>query len=126
VLDLAAFESTGPVPPSFANQRAAYAGLPSAAPGPTAPDLDRFFKPAGFGVLSADVTRTEHPRSGVTVLRDRWNVPHVYGRTRADAEFGAGYVSAEDRLFQMDVLRHLARGTVSGFAGPGKNDTRSP
>jgi acyl-homoserine lactone acylase PvdQ len=44
-------------------------------------------------------------------------VPHVYGKTRADVEFGAGYVVAEDRLFFMDVLRHLGRAQLSEFAG---------
>src|SRR5438132_13773603 len=32
--------------------------------------------------------------------------------------FGAGYVTAEDRLFEMDVLRHVGRGRLSEFLGP--------
>ena len=37
--------------------------------------------------------------------------------TRSDTIFCAGYASAEDRLFFMDVLRHAGRGQLSGFAG---------
>jgi acyl-homoserine lactone acylase PvdQ len=50
-------------------------------------------------------------------VRDTWDVPHIYGDTRAELMFGAGYASSEDRLFMMDVLRHYARGELSSFAG---------
>ncbi|MCA1689321.1 MAG: penicillin acylase family protein, partial [Actinobacteria bacterium] len=46
-----------------------------------------------------------------------FGVPHIYGSTRAGTEFGAGYASAEDRLFLMDALRHAGRGQLAGFAG---------
>ena len=44
-------------------------------------------------------------------------MPHVYGADRAAAMFGAGYVGAEDRLFFMDVERHLGRAEMSEFLG---------
>jgi acyl-homoserine lactone acylase PvdQ len=44
-------------------------------------------------------------------------VPHIYGSTRDGAEFGIGYATAEDRLFFLDVFRHLGRAELSGFAG---------
>jgi acyl-homoserine lactone acylase PvdQ len=50
-------------------------------------------------------------------VRDQYDVPHVYGANRADTEFGAGYVAAEDRLFLIDVLRHVARAQLSSFVG---------
>jgi alkylation response protein AidB-like acyl-CoA dehydrogenase len=41
-------------------------------------------------------------------VRDKqFGVAHIFGRTRADTEFGSGFASAEDRLFEMDVLRHV-------------------
>jgi acyl-homoserine lactone acylase PvdQ len=46
-----------------------------------------------------------------------FGVPHVYGITRSDTIFCAGYIGAEDRLFFMDVLRHYGRAQLSGFAG---------
>ena len=42
-------------------------------------------------------------------MRDRWGVPHVYGRTRADVEFGAGWVTAEDRGLLLQLLRPAGR-----------------
>jgi hypothetical protein len=53
-------------------------------------DLTRYVKSERFGV-TGKVVRTERPRSSVRILRDRWDVPHLYGRTRPDVEFGAGY-----------------------------------
>jgi acyl-homoserine lactone acylase PvdQ len=51
------------------------------------------------------VVRVERPRAGLRILRDRWAVPHVYGRTRADVEFGAGYATGEDRFIFLELLR---------------------
>jgi len=53
----------------------------------------------------------------VTIVRDQYDVPHIYGQTRAEVMFGAGYAGAEDRLFLMDVLRHTAEATLSSFVG---------
>ena len=57
--------------------------------------------PGGTG----KVVRVERPRRGLRILCDRWDVPHVYGKTRADIEFGAGYASVEDRYVFMEQLR---------------------
>ncbi len=51
-------------------------------------------------------------------MRDsNYGVAHIYGVTRSDTLFGAGYAGAEDRLFFMDVLRHAGRAQLSDFAG---------
>ncbi|MDQ3646619.1 MAG: penicillin acylase family protein [Actinomycetota bacterium] len=57
------------------------------------------------------------PREGVTIYRDGWGVPRIFGETDLDAQFGAGYAMAEDRLFQADVFRHVARGEMASFVG---------
>lgn len=81
-------------------------------------DVADLFKDASFGVAPGDIGRTYSPREGLTIIRDlSFNVPHVYGATREATMFGAGYVSAEDRFFMMDLLRHLARGRMSEFLG---------
>ena len=55
---------------------------------------------------------------GVTIVRDTaYGVPHIYGDTRADTMFGAGYAGAQDRLFLMDVLRHTGRAELASFLG---------
>lgn len=56
-------------------------------------------------------------RTALTIVRDHYDVPHIYGQTRAELMFGTGYAGAEDRLFLMDVLRHSARAQLSSFAG---------
>jgi acyl-homoserine lactone acylase PvdQ len=79
-----------------------------------------FFKDATFGVRPGDTARTYSPgdRQDVTVVRDRsFGVPHIYATTRAGGMFALGYVTAEDRLFVMDLLRHLGRAQLSSFAG---------
>jgi acyl-homoserine lactone acylase PvdQ len=61
----------------------------------------------------------ESPEQGLTIVRDPTSgVPRIYGATRAEAMWGAGYVTAEDRLFFMDVLRHTAEGTTADLLGP--------
>ncbi len=56
-------------------------------------------------------------REDVTVHRDGWGVPRIFGETDAATQFGIGYAMAEDRLFQADVFRHVARGTMGAFLG---------
>ena len=54
----------------------------------------------------------------MTIQRDAaYGVPHIYGDTRADTMFGAGYAGAADRLFLMDVLRHTGRAELASFLG---------
>ena len=116
--EVAEFVALGNSPASFTNQLALYRDLGPLAPGVSASNMGRFFKPAGFGVDPAQVTDTITPRPGVTILIDDLSVPHVYGNTRGDVHFGAGYASGLLRMFQMDVLRHTARGTLTELAGP--------
>jgi hypothetical protein len=116
---LAQFEATGTRPKNSEDQRDMYANLVRFAPNITQQDLlgPKFFKDATFGVKPADVDRTYSPRSDVTIVRDKLGVPHIYGSTRAGTMFGTGYAAAEDRLFFIDVLRHLGRGQLSSFVG---------
>jgi acyl-homoserine lactone acylase PvdQ len=52
------------------------------------------------------------------VVRDaRFGVPHIFGQTRYATMFAMGYTGAEDRLFLMDVLRHVGRARMSEFLG---------
>jgi acyl-homoserine lactone acylase PvdQ len=117
-LQLAQFQATGGLPAHFDDQLPLYTGLVSASPNLTHAQIPNYFKDATFGVKPQDVASVESPRAGVTIVRDKqFGVPHVYGQTRGDVMFGAGYVGAEDRLFLMDVLRHTARAQLSSFAG---------
>ena len=44
----------------------------------------------------------------VEILRDRWGVPHIFAASDADAYYALGWAMVQDRLFQMDVVRHSA------------------
>lgn len=115
---LAAFLGSGARPPHNDDQLGRYAALiETRLPlGPV--DLDRLFKDATFGVRADDVERVYSPRDDVTIVRDKaFGVPRVHGATRAGTMFGAGWIAAEDRLFFIDVLRHLGRAQLASFAG---------
>lgn len=107
---------TGTPGPHAGDQVAIYADLILAAPGLKQTDLLRLYKDAGIDA-PATPERVEHPRAGVTIARDAFGVPHVKGETRGDVFFGAGYATAEDRLFLTDVFRHVGRGRLSEFLG---------
>ncbi len=79
-----------------------------------------FFKNGGFNTVldPANVERVEIVKPGVTVFRDTFGVPHVYGTTAEDVAYGAGYVTAEDRMFQADLFRRAGRGTLAELLGP--------
>lgn len=55
----------------------------------------------------------------VTIERDALGVPWIRGESRADVAFGTGYVHAQDRFFQMDVLRRRAAGELAELFGKG-------
>lgn len=111
-------QASGRQSPHNSDQIELYDKMVQGAPDITAATLGEYFKDATFGVKPDDIAREYSPRDGVTILRDKsFGVPHVYGTTRADVLFGAGYVSGEDRLFMMDTLRHVARGRLSEFLG---------
>src|SRR3954469_4711102 len=116
-IDLGRFEANHQRPPHSDDQLPLYRDLLTNYATLNDPGVDRFFKDASFGVRPQDVERTYSPRDDVTIVRDNYGVPHIYGSTRAGAEFGTGYATAEDRLFFLDVFRHLGRGQLSSFAG---------
>jgi len=53
----------------------------------------------------------------VTVDRDVWGVPHIRARSLEDLLTAQGYVLAQDRLWQMDVLRRAAAGQLAEVFG---------
>jgi penicillin amidase len=53
----------------------------------------------------------------VTVERDQWGVPHIRAGSLEDLEEAQGYVMAQDRLWQMDLLRRVALGQLSEILG---------
>ena len=54
----------------------------------------------------------------VTVERDGWGVPHIRAASLEDLAEAEGYVVAQDRLWQMDIIRRAAGGQLSEILGP--------
>ncbi len=53
----------------------------------------------------------------VKIIRDSFGMPHIYAENDNDAYFALGYCMAQDRLFQMDMLRRAIRGRLSEILG---------
>ncbi len=56
----------------------------------------------------------------VEILKDRWGISHIYAKNEADLFFAQGYNVARDRLFQLELWRRQATGTVSEILGRGE------
>ncbi|TAI48964.1 penicillin acylase family protein [Flagellimonas allohymeniacidonis] len=59
----------------------------------------------------------------VTVFYDSFGIPHIYAESEEDAFQALGYVHAQDRLWQMELLRRVAKGGLSEVFGPDLVDT---
>jgi penicillin amidase len=66
--------------------------------------------------------QTRHEVAGITapveIIRDNANVPHITGATDEDVYFGLGFAHAQDRLWQMTMMRRTAQGRLSELFGP--------
>jgi len=51
------------------------------------------------------------------IVRDRWGIPHIFADRDEDAYFALGFATAQDRLFQMDLTRHVAQARLSEIFG---------
>nr|WSW42458.1 penicillin acylase family protein [Streptomyces sp. NBC_01001] len=108
----------GTMPAHASDQLARYDSLVAGYPGLTDAKVNDFFNDASFGVPADQVESTSSPRSDVTITRDKkTGVPHIKGTTRYGTSFGAGFAAAQDRLWQMDLFRHVGRGDLTPFAG---------
>ena len=54
----------------------------------------------------------------VEILVDRWGISHIYAETEHDLFYAQGWNAARDRLFQLELWRRQATGTVSEILGP--------
>jgi acyl-homoserine lactone acylase PvdQ len=118
LVDILASQAFGTKPAHSDDQLAPYANLAYNYTGLTPQQINSFFNDSSYGVSAPDVASTVTPRPDVTIVRDKkLGIPHVTGTTRAGTMFGAGYAGAQDRLFLMDLMRHVARGQLTSFAG---------
>lgn len=72
--------------------------------GRSLPDPDQDFTVAGIS-------------APVEILRNNADIPHIFGKTEADVFFALGFAHAQDRLWQMTMMRRTAQGRLSEIFG---------
>lgn len=72
--------------------------------GQSLPDYDRTVRVVG-------------PSAPIEIVRNNADVPHIFAETDPDVFFGLGYAHAQDRLWQMTIMRRTAQGRLSAVFG---------
>lgn len=73
---------------------------------------------SGAPAQSPDTLRVAGLSRPVEIIRDRWGVSHIYASNEHDLFFAQGFSAARDRLFQLELWRRQATGTVAELLGP--------
>jgi penicillin amidase len=76
--------------------------FPSCSPGPSVPH---------------EAIRLEEISRPVEIIKDRWGISHIYAQNQKDLFFAQGFNVARDRLFQLEIWRRQASGTLSEILG---------
>ncbi|MEZ5759159.1 MAG: penicillin acylase family protein [Emcibacteraceae bacterium] len=53
----------------------------------------------------------------VEIIKDKWGISHIYAQNQADLFFAQGFNAARDRLFQFEIWRRKATGTLAEIMG---------
>ena len=78
--------------------------------------LLHYIKTAAIPDYSKDI-QIEGLRAEVNILRDSLGIPHIYTNNETDLYRAVGFVMAQDRLWQMDLLRRITQGRLSEILG---------
>jgi len=65
----------------------------------------------------ADLAKWERQATNVTIIRDQWGIPHIYGQTDANTVFGLMYAQAEDDFNRVEVNYLNAMGRLAEAKG---------
>ena len=107
-----------PVVPEADDQAQMYDGLTPEFDQVSPGDLGRFFKSERLGTKGqGPLTRERVRRKGLRIVRDRHNVPHIFGRTNDAVTWGAGWVLAKDRQLLLEQARFNSRVAVVDAPG---------
>jgi len=79
-------------------------------------DIQNDFLPENFAPIG-ETTEIATGRPGLKLVYDQYGIPHIYGQTRADVAFGAGWVTARDRMLLLQLGRGPARVAVADVPG---------
>jgi hypothetical protein len=103
--------------PGASDQAQLYNGLTPLFDRVSHSDLFTYFKSERLEIEDGPTTPEVVPFDGVTILRDRFNVPHVYSQTRRGGILASGWVLAKDRGLLLEQARYNAR--VAAIDAPG-------
>ncbi|MBV8878287.1 MAG: penicillin acylase family protein [Gammaproteobacteria bacterium] len=92
---------------------AAAVGAPPAPA--SAPNREQL--PASTAVIDGSI-QVPGLHQQVRVQRDRWGVAHIYASDQHDLFFAQGFVTAQDRLFQMELWKRAGQGRLAEILGP--------
>ncbi len=73
--------------------------------------------PARSAATAAELARWQKQAARVTIMRDKWGIPHVFGKTDADAVFGMLYAQAEDDFNRVELNFINAMGRLAEVEG---------
>ena len=107
-----------PTTPNSTDQAALYDALTPLFNNVSAADVNRLYKPNVFGTRGQGPTRVEPtPNKRVRIVRDKWGVPHITAKKRADVMYGAGFTAAQDRQLLLELARGPGRLAVLDAPG---------
>jgi hypothetical protein len=89
-----------------------YSGLTPLRDNITLADINQFYLPEDFTPIEPSHEEVTG-RPGLQLIYDAYGIPHVYGQTREDVAFGAGWTTARDRGLLIQVGRGPARAAVA-------------
>lgn len=72
---------------------------------------------AAVQIDAGELARWQQRASDVTILRDRWGIPHIFGTTDADTVFGTLYAQAEDDFYRLETNYINAMGRLAEAEG---------
>src|SRR5512146_3597793 len=76
-----------------------------------------FLSLAAQAATQQEIARWKQEATNVTIIRDDWGIAHVYGKSDADAVFGAEYAQAEDDFNRVETNYINAMGMLAETQG---------
>src|SRR5262245_29308141 len=67
--------------------------------------------------ITTDTLRLRGLNGAVEIIKDRWGISHIYAGSEPDLFFAQGFNVARDRLFQLELWRRDATGTMAEVVG---------
>ena len=73
---------------------------------------------SAFAQIGEETLAVPGLSKSVQIIKDKWGISHIYAKDERDLFFAQGFNAARDRLFQLEIWRRQATGTVAEILGP--------